>query len=121
MASVLGIDADVVLTESVLNRILEVVDSMLLDDKDVGITLSGTTESDDMGVLVRIKGIGGPDTVAICVASQEGGVEPSDSDLIVFKKNLPEGILMKVDVFAHQFSFYKVGDTVEDARVLFQE
>ena len=121
MAGRLGIRADIILNEAVLGRILETMDSMLIEKQQAGIVLSGSTQSDDGGDYTLITAIGEDSPVGICVASSEGGTEPTDEELGLFKSILSEGILMKVDVYAHQFSFYAVGDTVEDATVLFSE
>jgi len=94
---------------------------MLTDKPSAGIILSGEVLSDAHGQYFCIKSISDSDPVALCVGSEDGGTEPSDTDLVLFKKYLDRGILMKVDVFAHEFSFYKIGDTVDDAVALFIE
>lgn len=121
MADRLGTNADVLLTESVLGMILETMDSMLLESDAVGILLTGDRSDDSQGSFTVIRGMGGEPAIGLCVASGEGGTEPSENDLRLFKSKMQSGILMKVDVYAHQFSMYKVSDTVDDATVLFQE
>ena len=121
MANRLGTNADVLLTESILGKILETMDSMLLESDAAGIILTGDSSDDAQGRFMVIRGIGGEPAIGLCVASNEGGTEPSDNDLRMFKSKMQSGILMKVDVYAHQFSMYKVSDTVDDATVLFQE
>jgi hypothetical protein len=121
MVGRLGTHADILLTESVLGAIIESMDSMLLESNQAGILLGGRVEDDPNGRYTVITDILGNPPVGVCVASSEGGTEPSAEDLAVFKKNIDRGILMKVDVFAHQFSFYKVGDVLEDATVIFTE
>ena len=121
MVGRLGTKADVLMTESVLGRILETIDSMLLDSDNAGVLLGGQSVSDDNGRYYVIECIAQDSPVGICVGSSEGGLEPTDEDLALFKKNLDRGILMKADVFAHSFSLYKIGETVEDATVLFRE
>jgi len=121
MAGRLGTRSDIVMTESVLGKLLETMDSMLLESPLAGVMLSGNVHEDDNGAFTEIIGMSEESPVGLCVASSEGGTEPTDSDIILFKRNLECGILMKADVYAHQFSFYKVGDSVEDATVLFSE
>ena len=117
----MGTRTDIVLTESVLGKLLELMDSMLLESPSAGVLLSGHVLDDSQGQFTEITGAGQDGCVGLCVASSEGGTEPTDSDIALFKKHLDRGILMKVDVYAHQFSFYKIGDAVEDATVLFSE
>jgi len=121
MAGRLGTNADVLITESALGRILETIDSMLIESDNAGVLLGGEFSSDDNGEFFVIDGITEFSPVGLCVGSSEGGLEPSDQDLALFKRNMEKGILMKADVYAHSFSFYKIGDTVEDATVLFRE
>jgi len=121
MVGRLGTNADILISESVLGRILETMDSMLLETDQAGVLLGGDLMDDGNGRYCIVRNITEGSPIGVCVASSEGGTEPSDSDLMLFKKHLNDGILMKVDVFAHQFSFYKISDTVEDATVLFQE
>jgi len=121
MAGRLGTDADIILSESILSRILDVMDSMLIEKDQAGIVLSGNILTDQNGPYAVISSIGEDSPIGICVASSEGGTEPTDGELALFKSRLSEGIMMKVDVFVHQFSFYKIGETVEDATVLFSE
>ncbi len=121
MVGRLGTRADVLMSESVLGHIIEVIDSMLLEKQLAGILLGGELCTDEEGDYVVIKGSTESDPIGICVGSSEGGTDPTDGDLALFKKNLGKGILMKVDVYAHQFSFYRISDDVEDATVLFVE
>jgi len=121
MVGRLGTKADILITESVLGRILETVDSMLLETPLVGIMLSGDRMTDADGDFILIKGLGDEGNVGMCFSSSEGGIEPTDDELAIFKKKMCDGVLMKVDVFSHQFSMYKVGDCIGDAKVLFVE
>ncbi len=121
MADRLGTHADILLNESVIGRIAETVESMLLEKPSAGIILSGKKESDINGEFVCITGISDSDPVALCVGSEEGGTEPSETDIALFKRFFERGILMKVDVYAKEFAFYKIDDTVEDASALFTE
>jgi len=121
MVGRLGTKADILISESVLGKLLETMDSMLMDTDHAGVLIGGEICEDDNGRYNVIKGIVTEGPIGICVASAEGGTEPSDTDTALFKKYLSEGILMKADVFAHQFSFYKISDSIEDAKVLFQE
>jgi len=121
MSGRLGTRADVLLSESVLSKIADTAESMLLEKPSAGMILSGDISTDANGRFVHIIGISDSDPVALCVASEDGGTEPSDNDLILFKKFFQNGILMKIDVYAHEFSFYRIGETVEDATVLFIE
>ncbi|MBR6911258.1 MAG: hypothetical protein IKN41_05305 [Candidatus Methanomethylophilaceae archaeon] len=104
-----------------LGKILETVDSMLIEADRVGILLGGEILEDENGCYYFVKSVTDNGPIGICVASSEGGTEPTDEDLALFKNNMEEGIMMKADVYAHQFSFYKILDTVECATVLFQE
>ncbi len=121
MAGRLGTKADVLMTESVLGHILESIDSMLLEKDLAGVFLVGERISDASGDFVSVTGISDSGGIGLCVGSSQGGTEPTDDDLALLKQNIGSGILMKADVFAHQFSMYKVNDTVEDATVLFVE
>ena len=121
MVGRLGTNADILISEAVLGRLLETMDSMLLDTDQAGVLLGGDLMDDENGRYFVVRNITEDSPIGVCVASSEGGTEPTETDLLLFKKHLADGILMKVDVFAHQFSFYKVSDTVEDAAVLFQE
>ena len=121
MVGRLGTHADILLSESILGGILESMDSMLIDSKQAGMLLGGTIETDEGGEYTLITDIRCESPIGICVASSEGGTEPSEDDLRLFRKKMQKGVLMKVDVYAHQFSFYKVDDAVEDATVLFVE
>ena len=121
MVGRLGTNADILISESVLGRLLETMDSMLLDTDQAGVLIGGDPMEDATGRYFTVRGITEDSPIGICVASSEGGTEPSETDLMLFKKHLADGILMKVDVFAHQFSFYKVSEEIEDAKVLFQE
>jgi hypothetical protein len=121
MVGRLGTNADILISESVLGRLLETMDSMLLDTDQAGVLIGGDPMEDSNGRYFAVRGITEESPIGICVASSEGGTEPSETDLMLFKKHLADGILMKVDVFAHQFSFYKVSEEIEDAKVLFQE
>ncbi len=121
MVGRMGVRADILITESVLGRILETVDSMLLDSPNAGVMLTGRSLEDDNGSYVVIEGLGDSEGLGICVASSEGGTDPTDEEISLLKNRMKAGILMKADVFAHQFSFYKVGDEVSDATVLFVE
>jgi hypothetical protein len=121
MSGRLGTTTDILMTESVLSRLLELMDSMLLDTPMAGVVLSGIREHDDNGEYTVVEGIDGPEAVGICIGSSEGGTVPSDEDVGMLKNRMQQGILMKVDVFAHQFSFYKISDEIEDATVLFVE
>ena len=121
MVDRLGTHADVLMTESVLGRILETIDSMLIDVPLAGVLLSGEYHNDESGSFTVVKGITEEDGIGLCVGSSEGGTEPSEGDLALFKKKVGKGILMKVDVYAHQFSMFKIGDEVEDATILFTE
>jgi len=121
MVGRLGTRADIIISESVLGKLLETMDSMLIETDRAGVLLGGDTLMDGNGRYYFVKGIVETGPIGICVASSEGGTEPTEEDLILFKKNMSEGMMMKADIYAHQFSFYKVSDTVEDATVLFQE
>ena len=121
MVGRLGTGADVVMTESVLSSIIDAMDSMLLESPMAGVLLDGERMSDEHGEFFHIKGMCQQSSIGVCVASSEGGLEPSDEDLALLKKHMSAGILMKADVYAHQFSLYKVTDKVEDATVLFIE
>ena len=121
MAGRLGTNADVLITESALGRILETIESMLLESDNAGVLLGGERSSDGNGEFFVIENIVQDSPVGLCVGSSEGGLEPFDEDIALFKKNLDTGILMKADVFAHGFSFYKIGDSIENATVLFRE
>ena len=121
MAGRLGTEADIVISESVLGNLLEAMDSMLLDSPSAGVFIDGEAIDDEKGRFVHVKGMCQKDGIGICVATSEGGLEPTDEEVSLLKRNMPEGILMKVDVFAHQFSFYKISDSIQDETVLFSE
>ncbi|AMK13279.1 hypothetical protein AUP07_0221 [methanogenic archaeon mixed culture ISO4-G1] len=121
MVGRLGTSADVVMSESVLSSILDTMDSMLIESPMAGVLLDGDRLSDGNGEFFHIKGMCQQSSVGVCVASSEGGLEPTDADLALLKKHMPAGIMMKADVYAHQFSLYKVTDKVEDATVVFIE
>ncbi len=121
MVGRLGTSADILITESVLGKVLETIDSMLLDSPLAGVGLDGEEVTDGQGTYYRIDGISDIAPIGLSLGSSEGGTEPTDDDLRTFKKLMDRGILMKVDVFAHQFSFYFVDDEVRDATVLFVE
>lgn len=121
MVGRLGTRADILISESVLGKILEAVDSMLIDADRAGVLLGGQVLEDDYGCYFFVNSVTDNDPIGICVASSEGGTEPTDEDLALFKGHISEGIMMKADVYAHQFSFYKIHETVEDATVLFRE
>ncbi len=94
---------------------------MLIDTDRAGLFLGGDVLEDDNGYYFFVNRVTDSGPIGICVASSEGGTEPTDEELALFKSRIKEGIMMKADVYAHQFSFYKIGDTVEDETVLFQE
>ena len=121
MVDRLGTQADVLMTESVLGRILETIDSMLIEVPLAGVLLSGDCHVDDHGEYLIINGMTEEEGIGLCVGSSEGGIEPTDADLVLFKKKVGKGILMKVDVYAHQFSVFKINEEVEDATILFVE
>ena len=121
MVGRLGTRADILISESVLGKILETVDSMLIEADRVGILLGGEILEDENGCYYFVKSVTDNGPIGICVASSEGGTEPTEEELALFKDHMKDGVMMKADVYAHQFSFYKIRDTVEDATVLFQE
>ena len=121
MVGRLGTHADILMTESVLGRILETMDSMLLDSDNAAVFLTGDECTDEDGRYFVVKGISDKDGLGLCLASSEGGTEPTESDISLFKRNVGTGIMMKVDVFSHQFSLYRIDDEIADATVLFTE
>ena len=121
MVGRLGTQADILMTESVLGRILETIDSMLLDGPLAGVMLSGEKLSDSEGSFYLISGLSDTSAVGMCFGSAEGGVEPTDEELAIFASKIGEGILMKADVFSHQFSVYRIAEEILDAKVLFVE
>jgi hypothetical protein len=121
MVGRLGTSADILITESMLGKVLETIDSMLLESPLAGIGLDGEVVTDDQGSYYRIDGITDVAPIGLSIGSSEGGTEPTDDDLRTFKKMLDRGILLKVDIYAHQFSFYLVDEEVRDATVLFME
>ena len=121
MVGRLGTCADILISESVLGKILEAVDSMLIEADRAGVLLGGEALEDDHGYYFFVNSVTNDGPIGICVASSEGGTEPTDEDLALFKGKMSKGIMMKADVYAHQFSFYKISETVEDATVLIQE
>jgi hypothetical protein len=121
MVGRLGTQADVLMTESVLGRILETIDSMLLDGPLAGVMLSGERLSDADGSFTLITGLTDSDAVGMCFGSSEGGTEPTDEELSIFRAKVGDGILMKADVYSHQFSMYKISEELEDAKILFLE
>ena len=121
MVGRLGTSADILITESLLGKLLETIDSMLLDAPLAGVGIGGELCSDTNGTYYRVEGISSDSPIGLCIGSEDGGTEPTDDDLMTFKRMMERGIMMKVDVFAHQFSFYMIGDEVEDATVLFVE
>ncbi|MBE6524017.1 MAG: hypothetical protein E7Z65_03985 [Thermoplasmata archaeon] len=121
MVGRLGTQADVLMTESILGRILETIDSMLLEGPLAGIMLSGERLSDADGDFTLITGMTDSDTVGMCFGSSEGGIEPTDDEISIFRAKVGDGIMMKADVYSHQFSLYKISEELRDAKVLFLE
>lgn len=117
----LGTRADILMTEAFLGKMVDVMESMLLDAPVAGIVLSGERIIDENGDYVEVTSVSEEGPVGVCIGSQEGGTELSDNDLAVFKKTMADGILIKVDVYAHQISSYKIGDEVSDATIIFRE
>ncbi|MBE6528329.1 MAG: hypothetical protein E7Z64_04085 [Thermoplasmata archaeon] len=121
MVGRLGTHADILMTESVLGHILGMIDQMLIESPQAGLFFLGEVRSDDSGKFSVITGVSDSGGIGLCIGSSEGGTEPTEEDIGIFKSKVGSGILMKADVFAHQFSFYKVDESVEDATVLFTE
>ncbi len=121
MGGRLGTRADILLSESVLDRAIDIMQSMLLDTDKAGIRLSGEVIQDSNGDYTKLTGIDSGVCVGICIASSEGGTDIMDEDIGMFRSFLEKGILMKVDVFANQFQFYKVDKGLRIATALFVE
>lgn len=121
MAGRLGAGADIVMSESILSSIISAMENLLLEEPKVHVLLGGRKEEDTKGEYLYIFGIVDVDPIGMSVASSEGGIVPDDDDLALFREKVGEGMLMKVDVFAKQLSFYKVKEKAEPATIVLME
>ena len=125
MSSRMGMSVDAVIPSSLLSKALDFITDGAVQGIRAGICMDGIVELDGNGEYIVVLELSDEpiDPVGMFIASDEGGVEPSVDDLMLFHDEVGDhGILVVSDPFACEFAVHWVdGDAVRRAEILLTE
>jgi len=124
MRSRLGSKADAVVDPRVVEAVAIRGEDETSAGNDAETYLKGVRCEDPKGFFLSIEGasLSPEGAIGMCVSYEDGGIEPLDEAKEMFLSMFPDGILMVIDVYAHQVAMYKAekGEIVP-ASVLMKE
>ncbi len=109
MRTRLGSKADAVMDPRVVEAAAIYGEDETSDGKDAETYLKGPICRDSKGDFLSIEGVSlSPEgAIGMCVSYEDGGIEPMEHSRERFLSLFPDGILIVIDVYAHQVAMYK--------------
>ncbi len=124
MISRLGSRADAVVDPRVVEAAAIRGEDEASEGRDSETYLKGARQEDSKGSFLSIEGasLSPEGAVGMCVSYEDGGTEVLDETRDRFVSMFPDGILMVIDVYAHQVAMYKAREgEIVSASVLMRE
>ncbi len=124
MRSRLGSKADAIIDPRVIEAVAIRGEDEAAEGRDAETYLTGAVCEDAKGRFLSVEGasLSSEDAIGMCISYEDGGLEILDESREKFLSMFSDGLLVVIDVYAHQVAIFKIKEgEIVPASVLMRE